>query len=68
VSPRRQMFDGFLFRPTILKRVRGYEVLFYEIRVYNPLRNFLIFTGRASERRSASLRPSGLHHVPAPKV
>ena len=40
MSPRRQMFDGFLFRPIIQKRVRGYEVLFYEIRVYNPFEEF----------------------------
>jgi hypothetical protein len=32
----RRLFD----RPMIQKRVRGYEVWFYEIRVYNPLEEF----------------------------
>jgi hypothetical protein len=32
----RRLFD----RPTIQKRVRGYEVWFYEIRVYNPFEEF----------------------------
>jgi len=32
----RRLFD----RPTIQKRVRGYEVWFYEIRVYNPFKEF----------------------------
>ncbi len=32
----RRLFD----RPTIQKRVRGYEVWFYEIRIYNPFEEF----------------------------